>query len=417
MEYSPELINKIAKLINESEDFITDEQIKIRLSLSNKLDTSKLNLTDSDSVTNFLNDYKNNQTLKFVFGPAPKFGDPYSSDFDPEYLMGIYGDPKYKKAYFITAIKYFDLVEGLIEIYLEKNGNGIKLSTLLDDIKDTMVKYLGIEELKENYDVELINETLLEGVLQISDKFCVSQKSKFNSFLESEISLIGNNSTSETDLKLYISVLDILNKKMNKEINLSRLALELSMDEKSYGIPKPIRPNELQQILEKLPRISLDTQKVRLIKIEETLVKSDYMSISVLQEFESKPTGPGFFIFKYDGDRFPINAAIEYVNLRPVIYIMTISNVDTEIWSKITSDQFEMSKNLSVFLKENELINWLTQNTKVSFVQEAPDYINVSFDKLMQEYSPVLNLDKNPGNLFRGIIEEKIREYESGKES
>jgi hypothetical protein len=61
-------------------------------------------------------------------------------------------------------------------------------------------------------------------------------------------------------------------------------------------------------------------------------------------------------------------------------------------------------------------LEWAKENLAVSFVIEDYDYLKLNFDKLMQEYSPVLNLDKNPGNLFRGIIEEKIREYESGKE-
>ncbi|MBK7867565.1 MAG: hypothetical protein IPJ75_11625 [Ignavibacteriales bacterium] len=66
---------------------------------------------------------------------------------------------------------------------------------------------------------------------------------------------------------------------------------------------------------------------------------------------------------------------------------------------------------------DNDLDSWIESNLSATFILEDYDYLKLNFDKLMQEYSPVLNLDKNPGNLFRGIIEEKIREYESGKES
>ncbi|GJQ31248.1 MAG: hypothetical protein HBSAPP04_00870 [Ignavibacteriaceae bacterium] len=95
---------------------------------------------------------------------------------------------------------------------------------------------------------------------------------------------------------------------------------------------------------------------------------------------------------------------------------MAVSDLK-QVYGKIfTQESYELTKILKAFLGDIDVWEWAKENLAVSFLVEDYDYLKLNFDSLMQEYSPVFNLDRNPGNLFRGIIEEKIREYESGRE-
>ncbi|MCX8057590.1 MAG: hypothetical protein N3F03_08285 [Ignavibacteria bacterium] len=129
----------------------------------------------------------------------------------------------------------------------------------------------------------------------------------------------------------------------------------------------------------------------------------------------------GIYAVIFTGKEFPLKEASEYVQTRPYIYIgHTSGSLSDEIYEPFLMDLGkcnELLKYLKAILteeqktKEIEVLSWLKENTKISFYEEKTMIDYQVYLNLINEFSPIFNVFKNPGNLFSYTLEKKYENF------
>jgi len=304
---------------------------------------------------------------------------------------------------------FYELISEIAFEALSKFEFPKALIDLRSTIRYQLATYLGLSQ----NELELIDTSKLGDILDSDDRFIISHKSSFELGKNNLVAL------KSWEEKLYKSkrfVLDTINiLASNSGITLKKLLFKLNLSNYDYGLVKPYTTNTFIKVMQfegNLFHINDDKIEIRSLneRIEDALKQKKKISHFRVGEHVS-----GLLILSYIGNNFPIAEAKEYVELRPMIFFLPIFSISLGFREAL--QQFEILIRKIFDLNYQNIDDWMNENLAVSFVIEDYDYLKLNFDKLMQEYSPVLNLEKNPGNLFRGIIEEKLREYENGKES
>lgn len=322
----------------------------------------------------------------------------------------------YKKDFFnflfINKEYYSELISDITEDHLSRARYPVTLDQLRLILKNDLATYLGLE----SFWIEFFDSTDLKYILdKYDDRFVITSKSQFEDSGSHIIGLkIKEQKLFKDEIFLY-KLLQIFRKDEN--ITIDKLLLKLNLLKFESGYAKPFSVETIKTVSNRLGgylqifgnRILVTSLSVRIHNAKNTR--------ATVENFDSEKEIPGLILFYFTGSQFLFQEMTEYVSLRNLIYMQPTKNLRIDSSKIFVSEDSELKIILQSKIKETELANWINENLAVSFVIEDYDYLKLSFDKLMQEYSPVLNLDKNPGNLFRGIIEEKIREYESGKES
>lgn len=168
------------------------------------------------------------------------------------------------------------------------------------------------------------------------------------------------------------------------------------------------------QVIEKLrkPNLNLNVDD---INIEIDLIKDSILALHFV------------------GKSFPLNSAVQYVNVRPIIYIGYTSKGDA-LRSLLSDDssRSNVRKLIGAILRDKELkkyeiinisdtefkfdlktewkiTDWIKDNISVSLFRNVKDLIEPSLyghyssqlkNEIIRELSPVLNLSNNPGNTY-----------------
>lgn len=226
-------------------------------------------------------------------------------------------------------------------------------------------------------------------------------------------------SQSTQNKKLYLKILRLLHKSNDKSLTLSSIALHLNVCNEPFALPKPILSKDLSSFIEKYKyRFDIKEDSIQLKELAEfttAALKSNSIS---LKDFNTDSNFPGVIFIKFIGRHFPLREASLYIDIRPIIFISVVENLSVEFTDVLFSTNSELFGCLSPFFENrDQYIEWIKKNLAVTFLIEDSDYLRLNFDELMIRFSPVFNLEKNPGNLFRSIIEDKIKENaKNGKE-
>ncbi len=303
-----------------------------------------------------------------------------------------------------------DLIVNILESYPDKY---ITIMRLEQRLRINLQIYLGLTNRKLVQFPHDLVKTLIENS---PSKFRLKSKSSLDDIQDYEVSLGSAPTESSRPILFLNHLISLYRKSENKDIK--KLLLKLNLNGTDYGIIKPYTIATITKLSAEFPEMfkidGLQITMSPLISRIDSSIKNRYNIDSF--PFKNERLS-GLLIFSFVGNHFPIKEAEEYVTLRKYVRFAMISNLRTDYANIINSEKSWFFNVLKAFLGDIDILEWANENLAVSFVIEDYDYLKLNFDKLMQEYSPVLNLEKNPGNLFRGIIEEKIREYESGKES
>lgn len=144
-------------------------------------------------------------------------------------------------------------------------------------------------------------------------------------------------------------------------------------------------------------------------------------NLSQMQEAIFLPYRLGWQVIvsvKFVGDDFPLEESKEYINLRKIIYI----NPEPDIFIQNIQRPFqwflpEFYENLNALIPdEKEFKKFIEENLAFSVIILPTKMYNSTFDFLIKEFSPILNLKDNPGNLFYYTISKKVEELKRKKE-
>ncbi|GMV00266.1 MAG: hypothetical protein AMXMBFR51_29980 [Ignavibacteriota bacterium] len=130
--------------------------------------------------------------------------------------------------------------------------------------------------------------------------------------------------------------------------------------------------------------------------------------------------GRRIYAYKYKGDHFPFQEAVDYLKIRPLIYIKEVTwesreehpdmlspNPDDELWRYLKA-LVPVKTSFTDWIKDNIQLSWIDE-------EEASLSFENLFEILIEEYSPIFNVDNNPGNLFKYTLQEKLVNYEAVK--
>jgi hypothetical protein len=378
---------KVVNFLNAKEEFIG------RKELIGYFPEIESELSFPDQLSNLPSEIK----VISIFNKAPKDRD----DWDDGLVDELYCSKRF----------YLDLLSDLSEEYISEQKDQIDFGYLSMMVGSNLGTYLGLDKY---WVTGFSNDDLWRVIVERSSKFLLSSESKFDERDKYRVTLSCEKPLQNNNQRLLLQIQKILHS--NKEISITRLLVKVNLSSFDFGIPKPLSLEYLRKFIESSNHLSINGDILTIKSLSSRLNYATTIKNNIA-DFDKSLNLPGLLIFSFNGKTFPIKEATEYINLRPIVFISITKNLTDGVIEFSNSDASEMIKNLKGFLGVTDIYQWIGENLAVSFIIEDYDYLKLNFDKLMQEYSPVLNLDKNPGNLFRGIIEEKIRESDSGKES
>ncbi|MCA0387098.1 MAG: hypothetical protein LCH52_01245 [Bacteroidetes bacterium] len=316
------------------------------------------------------------------------------------------------EAIFIEKSVAINLFSEIIYEILDKRRNPMVIEDLLDLFTNSLEIYFGLNDTI----VKGCNMSLLYPIIEaVPDSFIIYKKSSLEERSKHKVGLAVWDDKFNKEMQFVSNIISIVRNSGITEFQ--RVLLKVNLLPKDFGIPKPYKKEEILEILEKFPHIiRVENNEIRIHDINKHMNIISFEKTPI-KKFKKHFDVPGLIIVSFTGQTFPIAEANDYINLRPAIYFHVVNNLNREYDDILYKKESQFNKIFRSILNNDDIRDWMEVNLSISFVLEDYDYLKQNFDKLMQEYSPVLNLEKNPGNLFRTIIEEKIREHESGKES
>lgn len=228
------------------------------------------------------------------------------------------------------------------------------------------------------------------------------------------------------------SILYNFRKSKRESFELKNLDFRINRSPVELDVPKPISMDYVISQIEKSSDIysyDKETEKVflktDLERIKKILQSNSHEFLKFNDFVQSSGTrSSGILSFTYTGPNFPLIEAGEYVKLRNIIFISKAYSLATDFKKLFDFNKITDSKILSILsaiIGEENLEKWITENIKISFYEEyfePTDKELIDLEKrIIEDISPLLNLEGNPGNLFRITLEDKLNAYLEGKSS
>lgn len=319
----------------------------------------------------------------------------------------------YFPEYFITTEeKLKQFVIKLVDLALKDSGNPLPIVLLSEVINKMIVNYLGLGAYWNKYKFEFVDYMKLFDYLEFNPQFELNAQSEFLPLQDLLVSINNDLSQDAQNKKLYLEILRLFHKSNDKSLTLSSLTLQLNVSSETFILPKPILSKNLLSFIEKYQyRFDIKEDSIQLRELTEFTIAALKSNSISLKDFNTGSNFPGVIFIKFIGKNFPLKEASSYIDIRPIIFISVVENLFIDFTDAVFAESSELYRCLSVFFEDHDqYIEWINQNLAVTFLIEDYDYLLLNFDKLMIQFSPVFNLEKNPGNLFRTFIEDKIKE-------
>lgn len=404
MTLSVEEKNAITEFIRNSDDFLSDDQLKKKFNVSSYAIKKELGFIDFYETTNYEDVFSQNLVLMFNFRPQERFYDQQSPDFSPEWVSGMLGDPNYSQIFLISASNYKKLISGMLEIYLMSNGNESIFDIAENYINDTLIQILALDDATKEHEVKIVDSYSLEAVIKFSSDFQIIIDNKFAPISKSKVILSSGLRLINNQINLHTSLVKAFNGLKTKSLSLDKLCLVLTMDKNFSAIPKPVRAHELEPLLNEFPRFEVIESMVTMLSVAELLSKLTSDQFYDINNIPNFALGEGLLIVKFIGENFPLEQASEYVELRSIVYMTIESDFSAEKLLDVRKNYPELSEVLWALIKDTEIQSWINENLRFGFIHDDLESLKLIFDSLIRDFSPIFNIKKNPGNLFRQII-------------
>ncbi|HMU44265.1 MAG TPA: hypothetical protein PKA80_13280 [Ignavibacteriaceae bacterium] len=319
-----------------------------------------------------------------------------------------------------------------IEILLEELKPEVSVSDLIKKLSDSFINYYA---LRHNTYSSLEDITYYKSDVGIAHnydnliRFIDNHKDKFYTKTDS---IYGSNALIKVGLKVWIDrgiayepqkiirsqIIKELKKQVPSILPLKSLTFRINRTPSSAGIPKPFSESLIEEIIkndESRFKYNYATGLVELIDVLEYLAKVINKKQSLLKEFDHNMQQPGFLVFTYIGQNFPLKEAADYISTRPIIFVKTVNDLSKEFNAIIEEGDFlpsEFIENLRAILpNDTSVLNWLDENVTISFMSSSLDDVKKLGNQLIAKLSPIFNIRNNPGNLFQYTLKSKVEEY------
>jgi hypothetical protein len=327
-----------------------------------------------------------------------------------------------------------------IELRLIEAERELSIKDLTRLVGESLINYYGFEapvEQKFVYDLcdagfGKKRTNLINYIEKNKTKFYISQNSVFQKVDERRIGLtewIEKGKTPTAKKIIKNAVISVLREPSSPPLTLDQLTHRINRKDIKAGIPKPFDKQIIQEIISAdKDRFHVDNNSgiIKLSDDLEYIAKYFKENQQLLQNFDGEKESEGIIAIIYIGKDFPLQEAKEYVYTRPIIYLYVTGNLALESFGddiNISLEEdfsfterlifnTEFGDYLRAIIPSNLAVKeWLQANVSVSFYEESYDELRLMLPKLLEKFSPVLNVDQNPGNLFQYTLNNKLELY------
>lgn len=317
------------------------------------------------------------------------------------------------KIYVCTKNRYNELINTIILKKLKNNSHTI--SELIRHLKIMIPNYLSENGLLSTTP----SQKVLFDLLKRNYNLFIIDAGSYNLFVSNDISNYIVRIKSKIDclyqeITFYSKIIQTFREFPITLENPRTLLDLLSLETIDFGFPKPYNIDIVLTTLAD-SGIVLNENKFFIPVLTERIKFAAKRKIT-LSEAENLSGFNAVLLFYFTGSKFPVKEAKEYVDLRSLVFInFALKNIEFKKLFKQSCNIIE--ENLKPFLGDTDFNEWCNENLLVSFVIDTHDEIKKNIDSAIKEFSPVLNLERNPGNLFKDIIEKKKLEYYGNTEA
>ncbi len=316
--------------------------------------------------------------------------------------------------------QYQKLLYDLIFDYLSSKSNS---STSLDEVVNFIIK-LGQEgkaDLPDYSNIESKDEYFFRIESDIRKIFIQFSKAFKYDFTFNQITAINESSLFDEVVKILsgkvedkLSNTDNFNYR-DSYFNLYKEINSLPCYFKKYQDPVTIE--DLENLTNKegvLNEVSTEEIRYNFLKHLENILHDN-----ISNKCATMNSGFRLYVYYFKGKDFPMEEAAEYLKRRSVLKIHLLkwnSKTQHDTLFDIDAKSFDLWGILESLLPEKtDLKMWVNNNIYISYIEESDIVIPLErcYRKLLQAYSPILNITDNPGNLLGLKISEKIEQYKN----
>ncbi|KAB2908909.1 MAG: hypothetical protein LC102_08900 [Ignavibacteriales bacterium] len=410
----PENKQEIIDYILQQDDFVSNDTLMKKFRVANGQLKLRMNFKDSHFYKYSVKELTPQDILMFHFDDFDYTDIPIHpeiSEEEPQLAIVVF-----KRIYFISVRNYIKIISGLLEIYLMSNNNIVSLGAASSYLNLSLKKLLDLDDMPDYYKGDIVNIPFLKYVILNSDLFEVITATKHERDENNKIVLKDYYKKTDQDLNLVSSTIRAFTSLKRENLTTSQLAYALSLDPMFTALLKPVNPKELSEALQKFERFKLEGNSISLRGMEEminNIPPDKYVSFNNIPHFWR---GEGLLLLKFIGDKFPMEEAIKYLEIRPIIFASIESEFSAEKLEDLNANFPEFSTILTALLGESDIESWSKENLRAYFIHDQVEHLRTIFDSILKEISPILNIKKNPGNLFAGLIEEKLNSIDKDEE-
>jgi len=310
------------------------------------------------------------------------------------------------------------------ELILELSKREMTFINVLSQIRLDFISYYALKIASISPFSSTVEEKLLSLLGHEDSKFYYKINSIYDTKNEYVIGLknwIRSGYIKAPEEILKNKIISTLRNESRTNFDLTKLTFYLNRKPLNVGIPKPFSEDLIKQLIINDPvRFIINSDRtIRLTDDVEFLANYFKNNQTLFNNFCVQRDGAGFLAFIFIGDKFPLAEAEEYVKTRPVIYIALVKNLLNDFKNLISSSGLsELYKFLEVMISpEMSVEEWLKNKVAISFYYEESEELKLLYSRVLEHFSPVLNLSQNPGNLFQYTLKSKLKSFEESQQS
>ncbi len=360
---------------------------------------------------------------EFDIIPDQEFGQKSQVPIYIWYKTGLNSYTKRKVPYFFHPEMLEEFWFNEILYILKKKNDEVVTETIIDELGKQVVNYYGLKDpLGESFDLtsdaglgEEKNATLLKFLNKHNNNFYVRQG---EDWLLGKKNLVGlvewKDKVLDRDMKIIRNVIiKVLRDMKEKNLSLKDLTYSVNRIKLDTLIPKPFNEELIKEIvIQNSGRLVYDISKDAIALPDDLEYITNYFKENRqhFNEFIFPQDTSGLLAWIFTGSDFPMKEAIEYVKTRPIIFMDEILHRTSN--SLLINDEFREYLKAVMDTSDNEEIEiWLSENVTLSYYEESLSEIKKLYPKIIEKFSPVFNVNKNPGNLFQYTLKSKYEEY------
>lgn len=345
-------------------------------------------------------------------------------------IVSIYG----KENYYWTLSLFENFIENSLTTYLETTHNTLHHPTVIEcynqvigELKtllysDSTLKHYKDKEISFSYFFfeEEFNKTdfLLSKILEFFEtdkRFQIKSAPSDPDNLEKALVYFTNEDVVKDHQILILSEIGKLLVANNNIIRLTDLIFRLNTTDLDTVFPRPFSRQLILNLINSYSEyLSLEDELVMGNRDIAVIVKQAIEESFPLEKSKASNV-PGLVFFIFKGNEYPFENSIEYIKLRPVIYVANCIDCRDFI------NSFDSAKNeISIFLtglfgEKEKVKDWLLNNVQIGVYKDYLGIRNFLYKQIIQKYSPVFNLSENPGNLFYSTLSKLLTSEKSNQ--